>query len=157
MKRNCLACLFAGALLLVSCTTTKPSTAKIELTVNSDLMLQHSANLFAGEYYTSHITEKALPLTPAECPTLHFDSVDSRVTGYNGCNHYFCHYKLNGDKGITFNQPGSTMMACPNMDIETAFMQSLESVRTYEATEHGMLLRNEDGDVVLTLVHKEQK
>lgn len=157
MKRHHITSLLLATLLFASCATIKRQTAKIELEVEPNLTIMQSTDLFTGEYYVPSITESALPLTPAECPSMHFDSVAKRVAGYNGCNHYFCNYELKDDKGITFTQPGATMMACPNMDIETAFMQALESVRTYEATINGMVLKNEDGDIVLTLTRKSEE
>ena len=154
MRKNYWIIAIISAVVLASCASTKQQKVQIELSVDSQIAFKKSADLFASEYYVSHIAEQDILLTPEECPTIHFDPKESRVAGYNGCNHYFCNYKLNSNIGITFSQPGATMMACPNMDLETAFMQALASVRTYEATMDGLLLKNEDDDVVLTLVRK---
>ncbi|MBO5960966.1 MAG: META domain-containing protein [Paludibacteraceae bacterium] len=157
MKKNYWIIAIFSALVMMSCASTKPQTAKLELVVNEELTLQHGADLFSCEYYVSHISGVEIALTPNECPTLDFDSVASRVAGYAGCNHYFCNYKLSDERGIIFTEPGATMMACPNMDMELAFLRAIASVRTYEATKEGLNLQNEEGDTVLTLLRKEQK
>jgi len=54
-----------------------------------------------------------------------------QAAGFAGCNNYFSGVELYPDK-ITFTQPGSTMMACPDMDGENAFLDLLTQVNDYE-------------------------
>jgi heat shock protein HslJ len=157
MKKNYWIIAIFSALVMMSCASTKQQTAKIELVLDEGLTLEHSADLFSREYYVTHISGVEIALTPDECPTLDFDSVASRVAGYAGCNHYFCNYKLSDERGIIFTEPGATMMACPNMDMELAFLRAISSVRAFEATKEGLNLQTEEGDTVLTLVRKNKK
>lgn len=154
MKKNYWSIAILSTLLMMSCASAKQQTASIELVVDDVLTLQHSAEILAQEYYVTHIGGVQVNLTPEESPSFDFDPVASRVAGYAGCNHYFANYRLTGDKGITFTQPGATMMSCPDMSMEQAFLKAIEAIKSYEATTNGINLKNEDGDVVLTLVRK---
>ena len=55
---------------------------------------------------------------------------------------------------VTQKDPGATtMMACPNMDLETSVLQSMDQVRSVKAgkDENEMLLVDQDGNVLLVL------
>jgi heat shock protein HslJ len=54
-----------------------------------------------------------------------------QAVGFAGCNNYFSSVQLFPDR-ISFTQPGSTMMACPNLDDEKAFLDLLSQVNGYE-------------------------
>lgn len=51
--------------------------------------------------------------------------------GFSGCNRYFSGVTLLPES-IRFNQPGSTMMACPEMNTEEMFLDLLSQVNAYE-------------------------
>lgn len=54
-----------------------------------------------------------------------------QAVGFAGCNRYFSSVTL--QPGVMkFGQAGSTMMACPEMDGEQAFLDLLSQVNTYE-------------------------
>jgi copper homeostasis protein (lipoprotein) len=55
---------------------------------------------------------------------------ENRVTGHGGCNSFFGTYELNGST-IRFSGIGSTKMACPNLDDESAFFQALEQANIF--------------------------
>jgi len=59
--------------------------------------------------------------------------------GFAGCNNYFAGVDLLPDK-ISFSQPGSTLMACPNMDGEQAFLDLLTQVNGYEVADKELRL-----------------
>lgn len=57
---------------------------------------------------------------------------EKRVAGNAGCNSFFSTYELDEAAGrIRFEQAGSTMMACPDMSVEDAFMKALQEVDNY--------------------------
>lgn len=56
-----------------------------------------------------------------------------QAVGFAGCNRYFSSVSLQPGT-INFGQAGSTMMACPEMDGEQAFLDLLSQVNTYEVT-----------------------
>ncbi|MBS1775787.1 MAG: META domain-containing protein [Bacteroidetes bacterium] len=64
-------------------------------------------------------------------PQITFQSSDHRVHGNGGCNTFFGTYQIGSGNSIHLSQMGATMMACPNMETETAFLQTLEKVDNY--------------------------
>lgn len=56
-----------------------------------------------------------------------------QAVGFAGCNRYFSAVTLLPES-MKFANPGSTMMACPEMDGEKAFLDLLTQVNTYEVS-----------------------
>lgn len=54
-----------------------------------------------------------------------------QAVGFAGCNNYFSNVTLQPES-IKFGQAGSTMMACPDMESEQAFLDLLSQVNGYE-------------------------
>jgi heat shock protein HslJ len=77
--------------------------------------------------------------------TLRLDSTTSRAVGFAGCNQYGGPYALHGDS-LTFGPPISTKMACAEgMEVETRYLGSLPTTRTYLATDSTLTLMGSDG------------
>jgi|SRR5690606_11619145 len=56
-----------------------------------------------------------------------------QAVGFAGCNNYFSTVDLQ-PTNIKFSQAGSTMMACPDMENEQAFLELLTQVNGYEVS-----------------------
>ena len=56
-----------------------------------------------------------------------------QAVGFAGCNRYFSAVTLLPES-VKFTNPGSTMMACPEMDGEQAFLDLLSQVNAYEVS-----------------------
>lgn len=54
-----------------------------------------------------------------------------QANGFAGCNNYFTSVDLQASS-IRFSQPGATLMACPEMESEQAFLDLLTQVNGYE-------------------------
>lgn len=54
---------------------------------------------------------------------------------------FFGGYELDG-KTLKFSQMGSTRMACPDMEVESAFFKMLENTDRFEIKDHTLLLMN---------------
>jgi len=76
-----------------------------------------------GKPYTAGIDDKA--------PYITFDRIEKRASGNAGCNTFIGSYMLQDGNRIRFSQLASTMMACPEMDIEQEFMKVLETTDNY--------------------------
>ncbi len=77
--------------------------------------------------------------------TLRLDSASSRASGSAGCNRYSATYTLSGDS-LTFGPGMSTKMACPDgMEIESRFLTSLASFKTFLATDTTLVLGDATG------------
>lgn len=58
---------------------------------------------------------------------------DGRAVGVGECNRFFGAYEvLNANGSIKMGPMGTTMMACPEPNIEREFMQMLENVHLYQ-------------------------
>lgn len=72
---------------------------------------------------------------------IHFNDTEKRADGMAGCNRFFGGYELDG-KTLKFSQMGSTRMACPDMEVESAFFKMLENTDRFEIKDHKLLLMN---------------
>ena len=76
-------------------------------------------------------------------PQMDFNMAEKKLHGNTGCD----------VSSITIAPGATTMMACPNMDLETSVLQSMDQVRSVKAgkDENEMLLVDQDGNVLLVL------
>jgi heat shock protein HslJ len=76
---------------------------------------------------------------------------EGRASGNASCNRFFTAYVLEGSQ-LSFDQAGSTMMACPEpmMSQEQAFLTNLGLVASYEIAGAQLTLLDADGVAVLT-------
>ena len=72
---------------------------------------------------------------------------DGQYFGYAGCNGMGGKYDMDGEK-IKFHSGMSTMIACPDMRLETKFRQLLEKVNNYKI-EKDLLKLNQDENTLL--------
>ncbi|MEK8180810.1 META domain-containing protein [Flavobacterium buctense] len=56
---------------------------------------------------------------------------NNRVNGNSGCNNLNGYYQLTGQTELTFSKMATTMMACKDMTIEKAFLETLQRVDNY--------------------------
>lgn len=68
------------------------------------------------------------------------------ATGFAGCNQIMGSYETEGDS-LAFGLMGSTMMACPYLDDETAFLGALEGVTRYLILGESLALSGNTGVV----------
>jgi|GEM_PF-1488961 len=86
--------------------------------------------------------------------TISFKS-GGEVRGFGGCNNFFGTYVQDGQM-LTFGPLASTKKFCQGMmDDESAFLQSVQKTREYEATHLSMSLIDENGTVLLQLRRKD--
>ena len=88
-------------------------------------------------------------------PRMSFDMKEKKLHGNAGCNLFNTTISLNPAdvSAITIAPGATTMMACPNMDLETKVLRSMEQVRSVRAgeNENEMSLVDEVGNVLLLL------
>ena len=100
------------------------------------------------------VGEKENPLGNGGKPaTLRFDAEAKRAGGNSGCNRYSASYRLSGDS-LTFGPAISTKMACEQgMELEAAWLGTLEKVVSYSATESTLTLHGEGGPLARLTEH----
>lgn len=96
--------------------------------------------LTAGDQTTENVEEK---------PFINF-SDSGTVNGYAAVNTFFGSYTAKEDS-LSFSNLGMTMMAGPDMDIEMAIMQAINSSKTIAIQGDTLLMKNAEGNTVMTL------
>lgn len=82
-------------------------------------------------------------------PYSEFNVQESRVAGTMGCNRYFGHYEIQGNK-LTFGIIASTMMACEDMSLEREFLNTVNENTFYlEFEKNSLVMKNESGEEIL--------
>lgn len=76
----------------------------------------------------------------AEPITIIFDAEEpNRISGFAGCNWYGGSYSIQEDN-IEFSQVFSTKRACPDLDIESEFLNLLNDVNRFEIRGNNLYL-----------------
>jgi len=65
---------------------------------------------------------------------------DKRISGNGGCNSFSGAYTLSEEGRISFSSIISTMMACPDMEIETRLLKVLEMTDNYTLKDNTLSL-----------------
>lgn len=115
MNRKVFSVAMAGITLLTSCQVTRHAAS--------------SSSMIEGEWTITDVNGSAIKADNS--PYIGFDTKENRVYGNSGCNNIGGSFDFNGKKGqIEFGQMISTMMACPDMELEQSVLQALDSVES---------------------------
>ena len=68
---------------------------------------------------------------------------EGRYSGHGGCNGVGGDYVVEGDR-LTLSAGFSTMMACPELDLEHKYMKNLGNVKSYSIEGDTLDLRSDD-------------
>ncbi|MCH6201888.1 copper resistance protein NlpE N-terminal domain-containing protein [Aquiflexum sp. LQ15W] len=71
---------------------------------------------------------------------LQFEMETATVSGNGSCNNIFGPYELKEENQITFGNIASTMMACPEMEMEKTFLEILREADNYSVTDSTLSL-----------------
>ena len=111
---------------------------------NSNIPVESNWNV---EYICSNGTQ----ITP---PQEHNATIaflkDSKIAGETGCNRFFGDYIINGEE-IKFENLGSTRMMCPQMQFETAYLQTISEVASYNINNNQLILKDSAGNIIALL------
>lgn len=88
-------------------------------------------------------------------PQMNFDMSENKLNGNTGCNIFNTTVEVdpNDISSILINQAATTMMACPNMELEGKVLQSMGEVKSVKAgkNESEMCLVDGSGNVLFVL------
>lgn len=122
---------------------------------NSVIQLDMEGNIISGELADKYILKKvsAAPIDKITDVTwrlvelqgkpisrldknkrpiqLRFNSKENRVNGFGGCNNFWGSYTLKDGNQISFSKMASTLMACPDLHIETELYRVLDRADNY--------------------------
>jgi heat shock protein HslJ len=89
-----------------------------------------------------------------ETPHLIFLESEQRVAGSAGCNRIMGAYTLGDDGSLQFGNLATTMMACPEMGTEAAFLAALRSIQTSKIQDGRLILIDGQGNPLARLKAK---
>lgn len=117
-----------------------------------------SAYQVAGEWNVTKLGEKSITPVENQTPFLGFDLNEGRVYGFTGCNRL-----TGGFEPTEFvkGKPNFTPFACTRMfcqedKYETEFLKALSEVKASEMKDGKILLKDQEGDVLVVLEKKAQ-
>lgn len=122
--------------------------------LNSKMDLSVLAAL-EGEWKITEVKGESIPQNMDKKPFLSFDTTKRSIHGNAGCNMINGGFTTNDkiEKSIAFPAVAATMMACPDMTIESKVLDALNEVNTYNIlTDKSAGLYNQDGEMVLLLI-----
>lgn len=76
---------------------------------------------------------------------------DSRVTGNGGCNTIAGTHRIAGQNHINLSKLITTKMFCPGMNIETEFLNMLQTADNFDLAGDTLILRNQSKEKIATL------
>lgn len=107
----------------------------------------------AGEW--NIVSVEGQQVTSDKDPFLGFDMKDGRLYGNAGCNSIMAEVAVDSSKNtIELSQVAATRKMCLDMELEQQVLAALEKVAGYQASEKGVELTDEKGNVVFGLEKK---
>lgn len=110
-----------------------------------------------GKWMVSEAGGKAIPAGMENQPFIEFNISEQRIHGNAGCNIINGGYVTDGGNvtAISFPQVISTMMACPDMEVESSILKALNSIQSFgKLAGGGFGFYDADNNLVLLLVKK---
>lgn len=135
MKKTLFAA-FAACTALCSCYTNKTTGSDITIDLHGQWTIVKACGIS---------TDKA-----ERTPFINFTD-SGTVNGHAAVNNFFGNYTAKGDS-LSFGKMGMTMMAGPDMDIETAIVQALNDSKTITLQGDTLLIKNAEGKTVMNLL-----
>lgn len=137
MNLKQLGMIFAAAVMMVACGGKKAAVG--------------TAALPEGEWKIVAVNGETVESKMEKKPFLAFDQQEKRVHGNSGCNIVNGGYTQDKPGQLKFGMLMSTMMACPEMDLERKILTAMEQVESYVRVKDTYELRDKDGKAVLIL------
>ena len=109
----------------------------------------------AGEWLIISVEGVGAKSEMDTAPFMVFDLEESRVNGNAGCNLFNSAITLEEGQSIAFSLGASTMMSCPDMELEQMVLGALGKIRKYGRMSNGNLgLFDHSGNVCIELKKK---
>lgn len=92
-------------------------------------------------------------------PFIDFNIIDGRFHGSSGCNNMMGSFTLDAKKGkLSFGKTATTLMACPDMEIESKVLKMIEEVDSFkEVNSNQVALYGKGKDPIAILTKKADK
>ena len=106
-----------------------------------------------GKWNIKEVDNEALPTDMENQPFIEFDIKTKKIHGNAGCNIMNGNFEVSTSDPSAISFPGviTTMMSCPDMDIESKILAAVNSVQSFAKIADGVGLYNGEGHLVLTI------
>ncbi|MCJ0742705.1 META domain-containing protein [Pedobacter montanisoli] len=151
MKKSFL--IIALAVVAAACNNTNTNSKTTTDTLATQTKAVVTADLFGTQWKLNELNGKAIKLDTAfkKEPHLVFEKETNKFNGNAGCNNFMGSFKLKDSNGIELSQVGATMMACPNLAVETEFLDAMKKVKTYHIEGNVLMLNDEKNTTLAKL------
>jgi heat shock protein HslJ len=75
----------------------------------------------------------------------------NRIAGNLGCNGFGGNLEFKGNNEIKISEIVATKMACPNLKVEQAFLEALNTTKSFHVENNTLMLSNENQEVIAKL------
>ncbi|MBW2961889.1 META domain-containing protein [Mesonia aestuariivivens] len=121
--------------------------AALSISSCKDVADNSTKTLMTSEYLVEKIGENNIEKYKL---TLNFNIEENKVNGFSGCNQYYGSLKTSKENKVEFGNIGSTRMMCEEkMQLENRFLETLQQTEIYELSSEKLLLKNEEGKVII--------
>ncbi len=112
-----------------------------------------SVSNLQGKWLITQVDNTAVPTDMENQPFIEFDVKANRIHGNAGCNVMNGEFKTDANDAALISFPGviTTMMACPDMELEGKILAAINSVQSFAKVPGGVGLFNATGEQVLTI------
>lgn len=115
--------------------------------------MNNGLNELDGKWRITQMNGTAVNSSMGTKPFLEFDTDQKKIHGNAGCNTINGSFTYNSSdpRSISFPAAATTMMACPELELESKILKALENVRVYDKLSEGIGLYDGQGNLVLLL------
>ncbi|AXT52658.1 META domain-containing protein [Aquimarina sp. BL5] len=124
--------------LFCNCNSTNTATSKNTETKNQS---EPEGKYLVTSLYGKDVSEHKL--------TLEFDKANKKLSGFSGCNIYYCDYTVT-DSSLSIGAPGASKRYCEQtMKLEKEFFKALSELKTKNLKEPTLTFKNENQNEIL--------
>ena len=121
--------------LLIIITSVNCNPSKKNITNTNDTMTSKKTDAsMAGTYWKlTELRGKHVEITPVDNKEIHIKFIPegNKVEGFGGCNGFGGNYTTKNDFNISITNMISTMIACPDLEIENELFNVLKTADNY--------------------------
>lgn len=139
--------LFTVVTLIISCGKTQKNNTNKEVSSKKEI----TTLLLNDIWVATSLNGKELTINNEKNrPRLELKIAERKIYGKGTCNTFFGNIKNVSETQLEISDKiGSTKMACPEMSIESAFLNTLPKVKTYKIADNNLTFFNAENNEIL--------
>ncbi|AZB25086.1 MULTISPECIES: META domain-containing protein [Bacteroidota] len=140
-------------ILVIGCNNGQKSTSAKNDSVSQPEEVAQTPDLFGKEWKLIELNNAPIKIDTAfkKEPMITFNKDNNQLNGNGGCNGFGGSFKTEGNDGIEISLTGATMMSCPNLEVETKFLDILKQSKHYSLSGNTLELKDKDQKITAKL------